>query len=68
MPIEIGVYPSSLASENHLAGSVAAGRGVYDDLNAYTWYRGAWLTINRGQRGLSRTLHGSEDAPQETSR
>jgi|DewCreStandDraft_2_1066082.scaffolds.fasta_scaffold23391_2 hypothetical protein len=47
----------------HGGASANAGRVSYSDLYGFLWYRGraGYLTLNRGRKGICRTVRGAED-------
>lgn len=52
----------------HVPG-VTVGSLIYSDLNGYGWYDGStgMVTLNRGRKGLRRTMRGVEDGLGKTS-
>lgn len=63
--LEVGIDPASTSQwwTLHGGASANAGRVSYSDLYGFLWYRGraGYLTLNRGRKGICRTVRGAED-------
>lgn len=68
LPLKVRVPHRVRTLFQHLPG-VSLGSLIYTDINGYAWYDGSsgMVTMNRGRKGLRRTMRGVEDGLGKTS-